>query len=316
MSWRHLTAKDFHVHLRCAAYIASAAVFASFVGIVFFRFQHYELLADAERGAAADTRRLQIQLSTIAAERGSLEDKIAALRDAQTTADTLRKSAAGHAPFPIDGVMSSIVQIVCIDNKNRNVYYTGSGTVIDASGLILTNRHLLRSGDGSLIHLCGVGFTADLHKPPKIDFVASVLATNDGIDLAVLHINERLDKKQKMPSSFPSLDLVPARKSSIALGLGDPIFIGGYPGIGADTFTFTEGVVSGRVGDELIKTSALIDSGASGGAAFDANGLFVGVPTAAAKGNIGGSLGYLISGASVDTFLGEYYAGRKVGGRK
>ena len=66
-------------------------------------------------------------------------------------------------------------------------------------------------------------------------------------------------------------------------------------------------MVSGRVGDGLIKTSALIDSGTSGGAAFNADGRFIGVPTAAVRGDIGGSLGYLIGADVVDRFLQDFY---------
>jgi S1-C subfamily serine protease len=52
----------------------------------------------------------------------------------------------------------------------------------------------------------------------------------------------------------------------------------------------------------------LIDSGTSGGAAFDADGNYIGVPTAAVSGDIGGSLGYLIGADIVDKFLIDYFA--------
>ena len=42
------------------------------------------------------------------------------------------------------------------------------------------------------------------------------------------------------------------------------------------------------------------------GAAFDANGHYVGVPTAAAKGEIGGSLGFLIGANVVQDFLAAF----------
>jgi S1-C subfamily serine protease len=316
----HLTRDELRFHLRCALLIVAGSAFATFVGFVLLQFQGVQVLVEGQRGANADARRLQAQLDTrirgVQAKdddaRLALETKLKDLESRQNDAEEQRKASIAKAPFPIEGVMASIVEIVCIDNRNRDVYYTGSGTVIDKSGVILTNRHVLVSDDGSLIKLCGVGFTADLSAPPKIEYVASLRAEHDGTDLAVLRIDERLDKKGAPPKEFPSITLADARRSSVALDLGDPIFIGGYPGIGADTFTFTQGVVSGRVGTELLKTSALIDSGTSGGAAFDAAGRYVGVPTAAAKGDIGGSLGYLITGATVDSFLADYYAGRNL----
>lgn len=316
----HLTPEELKFHVHCALWIAFGAAFAIFAGTGAFGFQRFNLLMDAQRGADADTRRVQAQLdarlrgmrSESVGARTALEEKIKSLDERQAASDEQRKSSVAKSPFPIEGVMLSIVEIVCIDNKNRNVYYTGSGTVIDKAGIILTNRHLLISDDGSLIRLCGVGFTSDLHLPPKIDYVAEVEAVRDDTDLAILRINERLDNKMAMPKEFPAIMLIDAKRSSLSLNLGDPIFIGGYPGIGADTFTFTQGVVSGRIGGVLIKTSALIDSGASGGAAFDAGGRYIGVPTAAAKGDIGGSLGYLISGESVDAFLADYRAGKNL----
>jgi S1-C subfamily serine protease len=312
------TIKDprFRFHARCAAIIAGVAALATFLGAIYLRVERIERIADAQRGFEADTRRLQSQLNQryAAADAANIELRLALdaqmlqLTDRQSATDERSRAAVAKSPFPMEAVMASIVEIVCIDNKDRDVYYTGSGTVIDKAGVILTNQHLLLSDDGSLIRLCGIGFTADLHQPPKIEYIAALEAIHEKSDLAVLRITEHLNKSA-VPKEFPAVSLEKATASSLALNLGDPIFIGGYPGIGADTFTFTQGVVSGRVGNALIKTSALIDSGTSGGAAFDANGTYVGVPTAAARGDIGGSLGYLIGADAIEAFLTEYRAG-------
>lgn len=306
----------FRFHARCAAIIMGCAAFATFLGAIYFRLERYESIVQAQRGYEADARRLQsvldqrfATLDTANLEtRLVLEEKLGQLAERQTVTDERTKLATSRAPFPIETVMLSIVEIVCIDNKDRDVYYTGSGTIIDKAGVILTNQHILLSDDGSLIRLCGVGFTSDLHQPPKIEYIATVEAIHEQTDLAVLRITEHL-QKGTLPKDFPAISLLASKEASLDLNLGDPIFIGGYPGIGADTFTFTQGVVSGRVGNDLIKTSALIDSGTSGGAAFNANGVYVGVPTAAARGDIGGSLGYLIGADAVERFLAQYRAG-------
>jgi S1-C subfamily serine protease len=232
-----------------------------------------------------------------------LADRLDDLVDRQTASE--RRS--GKPPFDVEGLLPSIVELFCLDNADQQVYYTASGTIIDDSGLILTNRHTLMSSDGSYIRYCGIGFTVDQRQPPKPEYVAVALAVHRTDDLAVLRITERIDG-QAMTGDFDSLSLEGQSDAADALKLGDSIFIGGYPGVGAETFTFTEGVVSGRVGQGLIKTSALIDSGTSGGAAFDAEGRFVGVPVAAVRGEIGGSLGYLISAEVVDSFLVDFFA--------
>ena len=304
----------FQFHLRCAAWIALVSFLAAIFGVVWLKIDRYDRLVDDNRGTQAETRRLAARLAAFesrdAKDATLLEAKLRAIGDQQAENDSKSKAAVTKAPFAIESVLPAVVEIVCIDNKDRDTYYTGSGTMIDKAGVILTNRHLLISENGSLIKLCGIGFTTELRAPPRIRYAAAVEAIREESDLAILRITDDLEGKP-MPSEFPAISIAGTRDASLGLGVGDPIFIAGYPGIGAETFTFTQGVVSGRVGTELIKTSALIDSGASGGAAFDANGVFVGVPTAAVKGEIGGSLGYIIAGETVDDFILSYLGGKK-----
>jgi S1-C subfamily serine protease len=243
-------------------------------------------------------------------DRHVIEQRIREIGDRQIASDARKDASPASAPFPLEKMMRPVVEIVCVDNTNKEVYFTGSGTVIDKSGLIVTNEHILLSDNGSQIKFCGIGFTENINVPPRIDFIAATVAVHKEADLALMQINEHVDRKP-LPAEFPAVSLIDAAKASKALLLGDTVYIGGYPNVGADTFTFTQGVVSGRVGDSLIKTSALIDTGASGGAAFDARGRYVGMPSAAARGEIGGSLGYLIAADAVDAFLVEYYAGQR-----
>lgn len=309
----------FRFHIRCAFYIALAAAAATLVGAFAVSQERLHEMAETQRGLGSETARLQRQLDRqlgeVRSERGAeiaaFETALRGITERQTATDERSNSTGSKSPFPIEKVLGSIVELVCIDNKDRDTYYTGSGTIIEKSGLIITNQHILVSEDDSLIRYCGIGFTSDLHDPPKIEYIGAAVAVHDGTDLALLRITEHLEGKD-VPKEFPAISLDEAKEASLALNLGDPIYIGGYPGIGAETFTFTQGVVSGRVGTELIKTSALIDSGTSGGAAFDGNGRYVGVPTAAAKGDIGGSLGYLIGANIIDEFLADYAAGKNV----
>ncbi|MFH1047217.1 MAG: serine protease [Patescibacteria group bacterium] len=242
------------------------------------------------------------------AERELLGERLTELSGSEPTSREIVVNDQHGSSFSIESLMGSVVEIICLDNTNKDVFYTGSGTIVDPNGLVMTNQHLLVSKDGSMIQFCGVGFTTNIEQPPTIEFIAEFTATDHELDLAILEIVENMDGKE-MPLVFPALSLEGVTHAAQSLKLGDEIYIAGYPGIGAETFTFTQGVVSGRVGKNLIKTSALIDSGTSGGAAFDGNGNYVGLPTAAARGDIGGSLGYLIAGDIVDTFLTRFYAG-------
>jgi len=317
MRWRIDPA--FHFHLRCAMLIALSAAFATLFGALLYNGEQVRQFGEAQRGFDAEARRLSLrvqhQIEALARnDREAIEGieaRLLASSARQDASDARATRATAKAPFDTSAAVSAIVHLVCIDNKDKKTYYTGSGTVIDPKGFVVTNRHVLTSGDGSLIRHCGIGFTTDIGTAPAIAFVGSAVAVQDENDLALLQIVERIDSAA-MPAAFPSISLIQAKASSNALEIGDPVFIGGYPGIGADTFTFTQGVVSGRVGKELIKTSALIDSGASGGAAFDAHGSYVGVPSAAVKGSIGGSLGYLIGANVVYDFVAAYARGEGV----
>ncbi len=288
-----------------ASLVASAVVFG---GTVWWKLTDLERRLQQQGAAEQYVRRLEERLQRYEqaslGDRTTFEERLKSLADRQTASEEQAKIPV-LAPFPMEAVMRAIVEVVCIDNKDKDVYYTASGTVIDKSGLIVTNRHILVSSDDSLIGICGVGFTDDLEKPPRIEYVAKTAAVHKQADLAVLRIIDRMDR-DALPSEFPAISLKEASQAAKDLNLGDPVFIGGYPDIGADTFTFTQGVVSGRLGNEYIKTSALIDTGASGGAGFDARGTYIGVPTAAAKGEIGGSLGYLIGADIVDAFIVDY----------
>jgi S1-C subfamily serine protease len=300
----------FRRHFRTALLITLAAAALTFSGTV--------LVDVATRGV--DRRSAE---ADIAARQGDLEARLLRVeeqgkRAGMVLADlqkaVLAKDAGGatpriDTPFPLESVVPSLARLVCIDNKDDKTYFTSTGTIVDASGLILTNSHALSSLDGSLIGYCGVGFTDDLQTPPVITYVAKVAAIHKDADLALLQITERLDGKD-LPEKFPAITLGDRGAGFVTPLLGATVFIGGYPGIGADTLTFTQGVVSGQVGEHLIKTSALIDSGTSGGAVFDLHGRYIGVATAAVAGEIGGSLGYIVSAGVVDSFLDDYYAGK------
>jgi len=198
--------------------------------------------------------------------------------------------------------ISAIVLLVCVDDDN--FVNIGSGVIIDSDeGNILTNRHVVSNEDGSVIKTsptCYVGITDDISQPPKLKYLADIVAYSPktdeyfDFDIAVLDIYDVCPKSEcedaplSLPSSFPFLEM----GYSEYLIPGSYIQIAGYPTIGADTFTLTEGIISGRVGDSVLKTDAKIDEGNSGGAALDEWNLLVGIPSYVISGNME-SIGYI-----------------------
>ena len=140
----------------------------------------------------------------------------------------------------------------------------GSGVMVDASGLVVTNNHVIEGADQVKISL------AD-----KREFEAEVVLKDSRTDLAVLRLKDTKDK-------FATLDLA----NSDDLLVGDVVLAIGNPfGVGQ---TVTHGIVSAlartQVGitdyQSFIQTDAAINPGNSGGALVDAVGKLVGINTA------------------------------------
>jgi S1-C subfamily serine protease len=140
----------------------------------------------------------------------------------------------------------------------------GSGVVVSADGIIVTNHHVIEGSDQVIVALN----TGEQQR-------ATVVGTDPKTDLAVLRLSD------------PPDDLVPlAFGDSDDLRLGEVVLAVGTPfGIGQ---TVTMGIVSakGRADmgivdyEDFIQTDAAINPGNSGGALVDLDGTLVGINTA------------------------------------
>ncbi|HSL28792.1 MAG TPA: trypsin-like peptidase domain-containing protein [Anaerolineales bacterium] len=190
-------------------------------------------------------------------------------------------------------LISATVQIYALFNQNGELSpaWTGSGTILDPGGLILTNAHVAApttQGEPQNPDALGIALIQAEDKPPVVSYLAEVRAADGFLDLAVLQITSTIDGN---PVASSSLNL-----PSVAIGnsdtvhVGDPLYIFGFPGIGGDTITFTDGNISGftpqdPVGDRAwLKTDATIAGGNSGGLAANDSAQIIGVPTKASSG--------------------------------
>ncbi|WP_159590010.1 DegQ family serine endoprotease [Chelativorans xinjiangense] len=139
----------------------------------------------------------------------------------------------------------------------------GSGVLVDPSGIVVTNHHVIRAADEVKVAL------AD-----DREFSSEILLQDEELDLAVLKI--------EAPEAFPAARL----GDSEALEVGDLVLAIGNPfGVGQTT---TSGIVSalartlGGVSDFgfFIQTDAAINPGNSGGALINMGGEVVGINTA------------------------------------
>lgn len=182
-------------------------------------------------------------------------------------------------------ILRAVVQVQAYDIEADQIIGSGSGSIISPDGYVLTNFHVVEGPDGTALEWHAILVT-DPDAPdllPSFQYWARFIAGDPTYDLAILQIVEYADETPVPPGTvFPfvtlgdSSDLIP----------GDPITVVGYPGISGDTVTFTSGIVSGFLGEDLtaggkqwIKTDAKLARGNSGGAAFNQSGLLIGIPT-------------------------------------
>lgn len=212
-------------------------------------------------------------------------------------------------------IAATVVNIFCPSTSVYEESSGGSGTIIDESGIILTNSHVIPQ-DSENIYVGDDGCLVTLPDPitgyPKEIYWAEPLVfseLSDRYDLAYMVIkkpyydeetNELLGEYDK---SFPNFYNSACKDEYVKLG--EPIRVFGYPAIsGGYHLTITDGIVSSFPGDGMIVTSAKISHGNSGGLAVDANGCMIGIPTMVST-DENESLGIIISGDLISGFSDE-----------
>jgi len=140
----------------------------------------------------------------------------------------------------------------------------GSGVMVDPSGLVVTNVHVIEGADQVKVSLSD-----------KREFEAEIVLKDSRSDLAVLRLKDVHEK-------FPTLDFA----NSDELLVGDVVLAIGNPfGVGQ---TVTHGIISALARTQVgitdyqffIQTDAAINPGNSGGALVDMAGRLAGINTA------------------------------------
>ncbi len=209
---------------------------------------------------------------------------------------TKRVQRAAPSPFANDPVFRRFFgdQFPGMGEKVQNSL--GSGVIVDAGGLIVTNFHVIRGAEEIVVGL------AD-----RREFEARVLRADERTDLAILHIETNGEK-------LPFLEM----KDSDDIEVGDIVLAIGNPfGVGQ---TVTQGIVSavartmGGISDFrfFIQTDAAINPGNSGGALVTLDGRLVGINSAIFSRDGGSNgIGFAIPSNMVQTVV----AGVGSGGR-
>ena len=209
--------------------------------------------------------------------------------DEEPTADPAAETEPTPEPSArgIEEMIHATVQILAmVDDSGTWVpIWSGSGSLVSEDGIILTNNHVV---DTTLFEYdaLGIALTERSDQPPTLTYLAVVLARDPALDLTVIRITSDL-QGNAVSAKFSFIDLADSNQVEI----GDSLRIWGYPGIGGETITFTEGAVSGFSlergidGRAWIKTDATIAGGNSGGMGTNENGDLIGVPTIVTSGS-------------------------------
>jgi S1-C subfamily serine protease len=200
-----------------------------------------------------------------------------------------RNQSASRAPLPAaqrDLVRQAARAVGLIAVRNATDAPTprprGSAVFITKDGLVATNYHVIANEspqdktekiyDQLFISLANDNaLSVNLSRR----FRLKTIVVDKNLDLALLRVVAD-DGESRLAASFPALELGDSR----AVKLLDDIFIIGFPEKGGTTITINTGVIEGK--DNLqnwIKTDARMIHGNSGGAAVNADGQLIGIPT-------------------------------------
>ncbi|MDD5769521.1 MAG: serine protease [Candidatus Gracilibacteria bacterium] len=201
--------------------------------------------------------------------------------------------------------ISPIVQVISytdIYGKYPQMMGWGSASIINKNGIIISNDHVVDSGNGALSSAFSVCITKEISKKPVCDYTASLIARDDKLDISILKIDEKDIHGNKVDyTKFKTIDI----DYNYEPKNQDDVIAIGYPWIGADTISETKGIVSGISeynGYSYIKTDTLIAGGNSGGA-FIKDGKLIGIPTFGI--GWGDSMGYALSIKEAKDFIEE-----------
>jgi serine protease Do len=170
-------------------------------------------------------------------------------------------AAVRSVPDVLAGVEPSIVRV---DITGNGFAASGSGTIIDERGYVMTNFHVISDARTIGVTVMNVGV-----------FDGDVVGGDQTRDLALVRI--QVDK-----TDFPAMVLGGVDD----IVVGEDVFAAGFP-LGADLAgpaTFTKGIVSAvrtlSDSQKYIQTDAAINPGNSGGCLFTPQGKMIGIPSA------------------------------------
>ena len=204
-----------------------------------------------------------------------LQDAVVNISTTQTLKDSAENTPSGPGPkgSPFEEFFDDFFDDEDKDGLPRKVSSLGSGFVIDPSGLVVTNNHVIEGADEIIIN-----FTDG----SKLN-VVKILGHDPKTDLALLKVEP---KKPLKAITFG--DSSKMRVGDWVMAIGNPFGLGGSVTVGIISATKRD--INAGPYDDFLQTDAAINRGNSGGPLFNMDGQVIGVNTAIIS-PTGGSIG-------------------------
>jgi serine protease Do len=204
-----------------------------------------------------------------------LQDSVVNISTTQTLKGTAESVPNGPGPkgSPFEEFFDDFFDEDDKDGLPRKVSSLGSGFVIDPSGLVVTNNHVIEGADEIIINFID---------GTKLK-VVKILGHDPKTDLALLKV---APKKPLKAVSFGDSSVM--RVGDWVMAIGNPFGLGGSVTVGIISATKRD--INAGPYDDFLQTDAAINRGNSGGPLFNMDGQVIGVNTAIIS-PTGGSIG-------------------------
>jgi S1-C subfamily serine protease len=191
--------------------------------------------------------------------------------------DPLPEIPAGTPAGLVGAAARALPGVVSVQVRTASGGASGSGFVFDDRGHIVTNHHVVAAGGRGTVSVVG----SDGRR-----LTAEVVGSDVSNDIAVLRVSES--------AALPPLglaDLSTVRVGEPVLALGSPLGLSGTVTAGIVSAVDRQVRLGGGARQSAVQTDASINPGNSGGPLVNARGEVVGVNTAIASLEGGGSIG-------------------------
>lgn len=171
------------------------------------------------------------------------------------------------------------INLESLNDSSQAIDALGAGVIVDKSGLIVTNHHLIANANEIIVKLSN-----------GQEWLARVVGADQKSDLALIKVEIDGD----LPfAQFDDSDQV--RVGDLAIAIGNPFGLGGTVTTGIISAKGNGNINSDLLIDDFLQTDATINLGNSGGPLFNEQGKIIGIISSISKTDVSNtSIGFAV----------------------